>query len=47
MIGQIKEKWHRRWEEREGENESGRGCKGGGRRRKVEQQHMAWRNHKF
>ena len=34
-------------EEREGENGRGRGHIGGGRRRKVEQKHKAWRNHKF
>jgi hypothetical protein len=30
-------------------NGRGRGCIGGGgrRRRKAEQKHMAWRNHKF
>jgi hypothetical protein len=39
MIGQIKEGG---WE---GGGE--RGCRGGGRRSKAEQKHMAWRNLKF
>jgi hypothetical protein len=42
MIGQIKGKVERR----EGENGRGRGCRGG-RRRKVEQKNMAWRNRRF
>jgi hypothetical protein len=46
MIGQIKGRWSRRWAG-EGENGKGRGHRGGGRRRKVEQKHMAWRNCKF
>jgi hypothetical protein len=33
--------------EREGERERERGHRGGGRRRKVEQKHMFWRNCKF
>jgi hypothetical protein len=33
--------------ERRGENGRRRGHRGGGRRRKVEQKHMAWRNCKF
>jgi hypothetical protein len=48
MIGQIKGKveWKGR-EREEGENGRGRGRRGGGRRRKAEQNHMAWRNGKF
>ena len=47
MIGQIKGKVEKKVRGREeGENERGRGCRGGGRR-KAEQKHMAWRNHKF
>jgi hypothetical protein len=40
MIGQIKRKVTQKVE-REGENERGRGHRGGRRRRKVEQKHMA------
>jgi hypothetical protein len=49
MTGQIKGKVELKVGREEGENERGRGgCRGGGgRRRKVEQKHMAWRNHKF
>jgi hypothetical protein len=48
MIGQIKGRQNGRWGERkEGEIlKKGRGHRGEGRR-KVEQKHMAWRNHKF
>jgi hypothetical protein len=45
MTGQIKGKLEQEGEK--GENGRGRGCRGGGRRRKVEQKHMAWRNRKF
>jgi hypothetical protein len=45
MIGQIKGKVEQKVGER-GENGRGRGCRGG-RRRKAEQKHMAWRNCKF
>jgi hypothetical protein len=34
-------------EREEGENVRGRGHRGGERRRKAEQKHMAWRNHKL
>jgi hypothetical protein len=52
MIGQIKGKVERKVREREEEEEEeengrGRGLRGGGRRRKAEQKHMAWRNRKF
>jgi hypothetical protein len=39
MIGQIKGKVEQKV--------GGRGYGGGGRRRKAEQKHMAWRNCKF
>jgi hypothetical protein len=45
MIGQIKGRWSRRLRGEAAENGRGRGLRGGGR--KVEQKHMAWRNHKF
>jgi hypothetical protein len=45
MIGKIKGKVEVRGRE-EGKNGRGRGHRGG-RRRKVEQKHMAWRNCKF
>jgi hypothetical protein len=48
MIGRIKEKVEQKVGEREeGENGRGRGHRGGRRRRKGEQKHVAWRNHKF
>jgi hypothetical protein len=47
MIGQIKGKVERKVRRGEGENGRGRGCRGGGGRRKAEQKHMAWRNRKF
>jgi hypothetical protein len=41
MIGQIKGKVEQKVREREeGENGRGRGCRGEGGRRKVEQKHM-------
>jgi hypothetical protein len=46
MIGQIKGKVEQKMGREEGENERGRRCRGGGRR-KAEQKHMAWRNRKF
>jgi hypothetical protein len=47
MIGQIKGKVDQKVEGEDRENGRGRGCRGGGRRRKAEQKHMAWRNPKF
>jgi hypothetical protein len=47
MIGQIKGKVEQKVGKREEENGRGRGHRGGGRRRKAEQKHMAWRNRKF
>jgi hypothetical protein len=49
MIGQIKGKVEWKVGEREkGENGRGRGCRGGGIKRKAEQKkHMAWRNRKI
>ena len=48
MIGQIKGKMERDVEREEEENGRERGHRGGGgRKRKVEQKHMGWRNHKF
>jgi hypothetical protein len=47
MIGQIKGKVEQKVEREEGENRRGTRCREGGRRRKAEQKHMAWRNHKF
>jgi hypothetical protein len=48
MTGQIKRKVEQKVRGRkEGENGRGRGHRGGGRRRKAEQKHMAWRNCKF
>ena len=45
MIGQIKWKVKQKVREREeGAKGRGRGCKGGGRRRKAEQKHIAWKN---
>jgi hypothetical protein len=49
MIGQIKRKVEQKGG-RERENGRGRGHRGGGvggKRRKAEQKHMAWRNCKF
>jgi hypothetical protein len=43
MIGQVKGKVEQK-EGRRTENGRGRGGRGGGRRRKAEQKHMAWRN---
>jgi hypothetical protein len=45
MIGQIKGKVERKVRREGGLGE--RGWRGGGRRRKAEQKHMAWRNFKF
>jgi hypothetical protein len=45
MIGQIKGRRSRRWGEKK--NGRGRGHRGGGRRSKTEQKHMAWKTHKF
>jgi hypothetical protein len=48
MIGQIKEKVEQKvGEGEEGENGRGRRLRGGGRRRKAEQKHMASGNRKF
>jgi hypothetical protein len=48
MIGQIKGKVEQKVGEREeGENGRGRRCRGGGRRRKAEEKHVAWRNHMY
>ena len=47
MIGQVKGKVEQRGGGVEEENGRGRGHRGGGRRRKVEQKHMVWRNCKF
>ena len=47
MTGQIKGKVEQKGVGGEGENGRGRGHRGGGRRRKVEQKHMVWRNCKF
>jgi hypothetical protein len=49
LIGQIKGSWSGRWGLGREEEENGRGreCRGGGRRRKAEQKHIAWRNRKF
>jgi hypothetical protein len=48
MIGQIKGNVEQKVRDREeGENGRGRECRGGERRRKAEQKHMVWRNHKF
>jgi hypothetical protein len=46
VVGQIKGKVELKVE---GEEKigGGKGCRGRGRRSKVEQKHMAWRNHKF
>jgi hypothetical protein len=44
MTGQIKGKVEQKVEREEGENGGGRGYR---RRRKAEQNHMAWRNHKL
>jgi hypothetical protein len=49
MIGKIKgnTKWKIRRRKKEKMEERERGHRRGGRRRKVEQKHMAWRNCKF
>ena len=48
MIGQIKGKVEQKVGERRRRKwKMGRGYRRGGRRRKAEQKHMAWRNHKF
>jgi hypothetical protein len=47
MIAQIKGMVEQKVEGEEGENGRGRGHRGEGRRRKAEQNHMAWRNCKF
>jgi hypothetical protein len=48
MIAQIKGKVEWKVGEREeGANGRGRGCRGGGRKRKAEQKHMFWRNRKI
>ena len=49
MIVQIKGKveWKVKREREEGENGRGRRHRGGGRLRKAELKHMAWRKHKF
>jgi hypothetical protein len=44
MMWQTKRKVERKVEGEKGENGRGRGCKGGGRGRKAEQNHMAWEN---
>ena len=46
MIGQVKGKVEQKGVGGEGENGRGRGHTGG-RRRKVEQKHMVWKNCKF
>ena len=45
MIGQIKGRWSGRWGERRRKWEREDRLRGG--RRKVEQKHMAWTNHKL
>ena len=47
MIGQVKGKVEQKEGGGEGENGRQRGHRGGGRRRKVEQKHMVWKNCKF
>ena len=47
MIGQVKGKVEQKEGGGEGENGRQRGHRGGGRRRKVEQMHMVWRNCQF
>ena len=47
MIGQVKGRVEQKEGGGEGENGRQRGHRGGGRRRKVEQKHMVWRNCQF
>jgi hypothetical protein len=47
MIGQIKGKVEQKVRRREEKFGRGRGLRRGGGKRKSEQKHMAWRNHKF
>jgi hypothetical protein len=47
MIGQIKGRWSGRWEERRRRKWKRERTWGGGRKRKAEQKHIAWRNPKF